>query len=615
MIHKNIKELQSKAVNASIVLFASVGVLLILFVFFRALTFGFNLAFFLQAIGVFFIVLAAIFKNKLSTNAKALALTLVTLLTVSTGMYSYGFLSSAKVYIVVLPIFTTFVVSYRKGIYSLIILFVIYTVIALLYITKTVEYTIDVEKYIANTRIWVVDISIILLMALGLMLVAHFFRKTILINYHQIEQQNSKLLDDDKKLKESEERYRKLVSSFPDIIMIHDLTGKIIYGNENLAKMTGITPENYASENKKAHIHPDDIDFVRKALEDLLNSDKTQSEIIENRFVTVWGNTLWFSGTMSKIYLNDILHIQIVSRDITERKSIELELAQHRSNLEKLVIEKTLDLEITNEELQATNEELFEKNTIINNQNEELKSTLQNLKQTQSKLLQAEKMASLGVLTSGVAHEINNPLNYIMGSYLALFDYFEQHQHTEQQLISMVLKSLKSGVDRVSMIVKSLNDFSRNNKNHDENCDIHLIIDNCILMVQNQLNQKIVLQKNLTPSNLIVLGNIGKLHQVVINIVQNAIQAIENEGKITITTSQIEHNAVIRFDDTGIGIEEENLSKITDPFFTTKDPGKGTGLGLSISYSIIKEHKGSLEFKSQPNKGTSVTITIPLKPN
>jgi len=301
-----------------------------------------------------------------------------------------------------------------------------------------------------------------------------------------------------------------------------------------------------------------------------------------------------------------------VLRDITEKKAIEMELEEHRYNLEKLVVEKTLNLKITNEELQATNDELFEKNEIIINQNEELKIALQNLKQTQSQLLQAEKMASLGILTSGVAHEINNPLNYIMGSHTALSDYFNEHKHADAELVSMILKSLKTGVDRVSMIVKSLNEFSRNNEKYDEECTIHSILDNCLLMLQNQLKHNIIVEKKYTNTHLIVLGNIGKLHQLFINLLQNAVQAIEHEGKISITTSKTGNNAIIHIEDNGMGIAEENISKITDPFFTTKDPGKGTGLGLSISYSIVKEHKGTMGFKSHLGKGTSVVITIPL---
>ena len=109
-----------------------------------------------------------------------------------------------------------------------------------------------------------------------------------------------------------------------------------------------------------------------------------------------------------------------------------------------------------------------------------------------------------------------------------------------------------------------------------------------------------------------MLGNIGELHQMFISILNNSIQAIENEGVISIKTQKFKENIVIDISDTGSGISEENISKITDPFFTTKDPGKGTGLGLSIVYRIIQDHKGNLEFQSKVNKGTIVKITLPI---
>lgn len=287
------------------------------------------------------------------------------------------------------------------------------------------------------------------------------------------------------------------------------------------------------------------------------------------------------------------------------------------AKLEKLFFQNELkkvnkELQTGNEELQTINEELSKKSRIINDQNTELKATMQYLKETQAHLVQAEKMASLGVLTSGVAHEINNPLNYILGGYTGLENYFIKTDQLQNKNITVFLNSIKTGVDRAAKIVSGLNQFSRNKDSFEEDCNIHSILDNCLLMLNNQLKHRIEIQKNFTIEPYSITGNVGKLHQVFINILSNASQAIKTEGIISITSQKHKRHITIEITDTGRGICKEILPKIIDPFFTTKDPGQGTGLGLSICYSIIEEHKGKLEFESEINNGTTVKITLPI---
>ncbi|MBN2613651.1 MAG: GAF domain-containing protein [Bacteroidales bacterium] len=289
------------------------------------------------------------------------------------------------------------------------------------------------------------------------------------------------------------------------------------------------------------------------------------------------------------------------------------DLKNHKENLELLVQEKTKDLDAAIEELRAANEELFSKNESILQQNEELETAMQHLKDTQTQLVQAEKMASLGILTAGVAHEINNPLNFIMGAYVGLEDYFRMHGNNDEKTIPILLKALKTGVDNASRIIQGLNQFSRESKTYREDCDIHAILDNCLLMMNNQLKGRVKIRKEYHPAPLIIKGNVGKMHQVVLNILGNASQAIESKGEISVQTFAYDNQVIIDIKDTGCGIAKENLSKVTDPFFTTKPPGKGTGLGLSITYSIVKEHKGKLEFESVPGQGTSVKVILPNK--
>lgn len=276
--------------------------------------------------------------------------------------------------------------------------------------------------------------------------------------------------------------------------------------------------------------------------------------------------------------------------EIEQRKKIAVELEYHKDNLEELVKEKTNDLETANEELKTTNEELYEKNEIINRKNNELETTLKHLKETQAQLLQVEKMASLGTLTAGIAHEIYNPLNYLMGAYEGLNKYFEKYGSYDSNKTAILLGSIYEGIDRAANIVKGLNQFSRDNSNFDEDCSIHSIIDNCLIMLQNQIKHKAIAKKEYIDEEIIIQGNVGKLHQAFMNILTNSIQAIDRDGEILIVTQKDSVNAIVEISDNGCGISEENIKQVTDPFFTTKPPGQGTGLGLSITYSIVKEH-------------------------
>lgn len=277
-------------------------------------------------------------------------------------------------------------------------------------------------------------------------------------------------------------------------------------------------------------------------------------------------------------------------------------------NLQKKVLEIKVK-ERTNE-LENANSKLEERHKEILQQSEEIQATLDQLKQTQNQLIQSEKMASLGVLSAGVAHEINNPLNYIMGAYVGLDEFFNEYNSSDPQ-IPILLNSIKTGVDRASEIVQGLNLFSRSSETLSEECDIHSILTNCLLMLNNQLKERITIKKYFCNGEIKITGNIGMLHQVFINVLLNSIQAIEKDGLITISTFKQKETMVIEISDTGCGILEENLTRITDPFFSTKDPGKGKGLGLSIAYSIVRDHNGTIEFQSALNKGTTVKIGLP----
>jgi signal transduction histidine kinase/ligand-binding sensor domain-containing protein len=303
---------------------------------------------------------------------------------------------------------------------------------------------------------------------------------------------------------------------------------------------------------------------------------------------------------------------QLVLEKLVEHRTVELE--KHRTKLEEMVMERTSDLHSVNDKLKETNEELHEKNVLINKQKDELEKTIENLKDAQAKLIESEKMASLGILTAGISHEINNPLNFIMAGYLGLENYIEDAEGVDLSGLQVHLESIKTGVDRATDIVQGLNQFSRSNEAFDEECEINTIIDNCILMIDKNYLEQVEIIKDYTSDNYQLLGNIGKLHQVFLNLIVNAAQALKGKGQISITTFLQEGFMTVIVADNGMGIPKENLRKIMEPFFTTKNPGEGTGLGLSITRRIVNEHKGTVNFQSDEGKGTTVTIKLPAKP-
>uniref|UniRef100_UPI0032EC3B4A tetratricopeptide repeat protein n=1 Tax=Ekhidna sp. TaxID=2608089 RepID=UPI0032EC3B4A len=240
--------------------------------------------------------------------------------------------------------------------------------------------------------------------------------------------------------------------------------------------------------------------------------------------------------------------------------------------------------------------------------NKELERNNEELKKTQKLLITSEKMASLGVLAAGVGHEINNPLNFIKNGIEAL----NTKINPNDEELKSYFKIINEGVDRATNIVKSLSHFSRRAPGVDDKCNIHDIIENCLLILHNKIRNKVRVITNFTSMGAEVKGNEGRLHQAMMNIIANAEQAIKEEGTIEITTRRRDGQMEIWVEDDGEGIPEENLMKISDPFFTTKAPGEGTGLGLFITFSIIEEHNGHIDVKSNLGEGTKFIITLPL---
>ena len=296
----------------------------------------------------------------------------------------------------------------------------------------------------------------------------------------------------------------------------------------------------------------------------------------------------------------------------------------------------------TNQELEENSKRLESQKVKIENKNKQLQSAMNKLKEAQNQLVQSEKMASVGQLTAGIAHEINNPINFVSSNISPLkrdmedimkllelcasetekenlqkkFDNIEKFkEEIEYDVILQEVKQLLSGIEegarRTMEIVKGLRNFSRLDEGEKKLADINEGIDSTLLMLRNQLKNRIEVVKNFG-SIPQLLCYPGKLNQVFMNIINNAGQSIEENGIIEISTIYENKNIQVSIKDNGKGMSPEVTNHIFEPFYTTKDVGKGTGLGLSISYGIIKEHDGEIVVKSNEGEGTEFVITMPV---
>ena len=321
--------------------------------------------------------------------------------------------------------------------------------------------------------------------------------------------------------------------------------------------------------------------------------------------------------------------------------------------MQKQELENTLEeLRNTQEQLEesekmaALSKQLADANEGLKHQQEELKTAYEDLQAAQAKLVHSEKMSSLGQLTAGVAHEINNPVNFIYGGIQALqvsikdlldlADKYrliieggateEEERALKQELIQIqkeldikelsediiqMMEDVKIGAERTAEIVRGLRNFSRLDETSMQIADIHEGIDSTLVILSSQLKNGITVEKKYTKELSQIQCYPGQLNQVYMNILSNAIQALESSGKITISTASQRQNIKISFKDDGPGIPQDILQKIFDPFFTTKEIGKGTGLGLSITYDIVEKHKGSIRVESKIGQGTEFIITLP----
>lgn len=434
-----------------------------------------------------------------------------------------------------------------------------------------------------------------------------------------------------------EERFRKVFEDAPIGMAIANIrSGQIVKVNDALCEMLGYTNAELEAKTLQEITHSDDwsqnCHLFKQLIAGAIASYQTEKRYLKQNQQTLWVN---LTATLIHDPQGNGCHILGMFENVTERKQTEAILRQSEAQ--------------------------------YRNQAEQLKSTLAELQQTQAQLVQSEKISSLGQLVAGIAHEINNPVNFIYGNLthadshiqdlLELIKLYQKHypqpsaeilakaESTDLDFLledlPKLFSSMKGGSERIRQLVLSLRNFSRLNESDIKAVNIHEGIDSTLLLLQNRLQANELhpaIQVDKDYGNLPLVECYAKqLNQVFMNILLNAIEALERKwafpenertGKwfqaerppegwqspcIWIQTLVKGDRAMVQISDNGTGFSEQVKTRLFDPFFTTKAIGEGTGLGLSVSYQVIVgNHQGQLQCRSTPGQGAEFTIQIPL---
>lgn len=376
--------------------------------------------------------------------------------------------------------------------------------------------------------------------------------------------------------KQIEEKLHKLtiaIDQSPSIVMITDTKGDIEYVNPKFTKLTGYTFEEVTGKNSRILKSGKQTNDIYRSLWEAITSGREwQGELLNKN---KGGELYWESASFSAIKdaKNVITNFVKVSEDITRRKMAEDELMIHHHQLEKLIDKRTAKLNETYEQL-----------------------------------VHAEKLNAIGQLSASIAHEFNNPIFGILNVLERITEDVPMDAG-HKNFVNMAIREC----GRISDLIKKLQDFYRPSTGIPVLTDIHNIIEDVLMLIEKELKvKKIKLEKNYDAKTPIIKAVSDQIKQVILNIINNAEQAIPKEGgQISISTENLETKVRISIYDSGTGINAKDIKHIFEPFFTTKSV-KGTGLGLSVSYGIIKNHGGEITAKSQPGKGTTFSIILPV---
>ena len=368
-------------------------------------------------------------------------------------------------------------------------------------------------------------------------------------------------------------------------------------------------------------------------LQDQQNEIKTNKEVLSQKNTVIRKQRIVVAFFVVGITVNIALLILLL-KSLKDKKRKNKQLRKQKEELAKQnkVLEKNSNL------IESMMDELSDNN-------EELTTMLEENKRMQNKLVQSEKMASLGVLSAGIAHEINNPINFVYAGINSLLRDFEDikpvidevsklnvdnnnlnekielikklkeenYFDEAMEAIPEIISDIKLGADRTAEIVKGLRNFTHMDSDNQEKLNINEGLDTSLLLLKNKYKNHIEIIKDYSQSIPDILCFPGKINQALLNILANAVDAIKDKGTIWITTNHTDVFLEISIKDDGHGIPKEIQNKIFDPFFTTKSVGEGTGLGLAITFGIIGEHNGTIEVNSKEGEGTEFIIQLPIQ--
>ena len=401
-------------------------------------------------------------------------------------------------------------------------------------------------------------------------------------------------------------RLQYLVDNTPAIIYCTVPSGdfKMTFVSNNAVHVLGYQPQDMVADPNFwfDHIHPDDAPAIFSSLALVFTEGQ---RAYEYRFRTADGSYLWMHDSLRLVRDEQGAPLEVIGAltDITSRKQME-EALQAKGEEQQLLIGK--------------------------------------LSEAHDQLLQSEKMASIGQLAAGIAHEINNPVGFVNSNMGSLQNYvgtlfgvlaeYERaaaaHPQLAPQLAALrqradldflkedvtdLVRESMDGLKRVKDIVQALKDFSHVGETEWQIADLHQGLDSTLNIVSNELKYKATIEKHygvLPPIKCLA----SQLNQVFMNLLVNAGHAIKERGTIRISTGAADGWVWVEVADTGAGIKPEHLNRIFEPFFTTKPVGSGTGLGLSLSYGIVNKHGGKIEVVSELGKGTRFTVRLPQTP-
>jgi len=422
-------------------------------------------------------------------------------------------------------------------------------------------------------------------------------------------------------LQKSEAQLRTLMNSTQvGIFLCRD--DAIIFANPVLETITGYTVAECITLPSWGFIHPEHVGMFREYARAQLRGDSSPPRY-EAKILTKFGEVRWLDCLVNMITLDGQKTALVSCIDISDRKQIEEELAQHQEQLELLVAKRTAELDRINAQLQ-----------------DDIKARKKAEKEAEERrqqLIEADKMVSLGILVAGVAHEINNPNNFITMNTPILHRVFEDflpilEQHFQEEgdfpvagipfsemreHIPELFSGILDGSERIRKIVLNLRDYARQGiSDMDQIFSLNDAVRAALVLLANPLKKATNhLSIHYGGDNLPqVKGNFQRTEQVIINLIQNAYQSLSGpEKSITITTDYdaLTGMVFVEIADQGCGLSAKNLKRIQDPFFTTKRDSGGTGLGLSISAGIMEEHGGRLDFISRPEEGTRARAFFP----